>query len=172
MKKKFIFIFFLLTIPLAAKFDTSYVSINFDKNLRINISPYLFGGFIEYYSCFANGPSGIYAQELLNRGFDINDTIRNVSPGWNNWIDSYPEESKWEILNGGFNENGIFYQRIIRKISDGFSGIYQRIFTSKNQGYIFYTYLKGDTTIIDVKMKIMDKDMKCFFPLKTDHNSR
>ncbi len=144
-------------IELFGGYDSAYVNIDYDKEYRKPISPYLTGGFIEYYFSFANGPLGLYAQEFVNRGFDIHNNEMGISAGWFSWYDNANTKVVLKTPEGGFNTNGLHYQRITKENNTGNAGIYQRIFVTPDKGFDFYIYMKGDSSVGDVKLRIMNK---------------
>jgi len=135
------------------------VSIEFNSMERIEVSRNLFGNFIEYYMCFQNGHSGLWAQEFRDRGFDIKHTENGTSDVWEKWGSYYNSKDNWQLIEGGFNENALYFQRIFKENTNNIIGIRQKIYTTVNQGFDIYVYLKGDTTVENVKVLVMDENL-------------
>lgn len=114
----------------------------------VEVSSLLFGSFFEFLDDFINGYAGIWAQELINRGFDMPDiTGDGASNYWFRFRTSDFTDNKLSLLPGGYNENGLYFQRITKKSSSGLIGISQNIFLSDTTCGEFYAYLRtNDST--------------------------
>jgi len=83
-----------------------------------------FGCFFEFLEGFINGPTGLWAQEIVNRGFDLREKdVSGVSYPWIIYNPQQTYKDKIELLQGGYNENGKFFQRIIKTSKTNFYGI-------------------------------------------------
>lgn len=147
-------------VSLYSQISTATISFNFYDKPKNQVSPYLFGGFTEYYFAFEPGYPGIYAQEFINRGFDIENKVYGVSTPWQPWILIGTSDAGWETPAGGYNENGQFFQRIIHRSNNGGPGVSQKVIATKNTGYDFYTYIRSDSNVGNARVRITSVDMK------------
>jgi alpha-N-arabinofuranosidase len=121
--------------------------INTQKVSKDTISNNLYGSFIEFLNHFVNGPKGMWAQELLNRGFDMPDYDWNgTSHHWYKYGDSIKSENIWSLdTNNQYNLNGKFSQLLKSSLNNEI-GITQNIFLNDSISHTFYIYFKGENT--------------------------
>jgi alpha-N-arabinofuranosidase len=153
-----ILFFIIITSEIYPKSQTAFVKLNFDEIARQEVSPLLFGNFIEYYMSFRNGFPGIWAQEFRNRGFDIKIKGLQVSPHWQRYISDGAENVQWEVKDGGYNKNALYFQRVIKFDDKGSAGVQQSIYNSSETGHIFYVYLRSTGDVRNVKIKVIHPD--------------
>jgi len=125
-----------------------------------NISHGIYGGFIEYTAFCINGPTGLWAQEIRNRGFDEpdgdNDGVSGEKDfGWRPFLDP-GVSGVFELSDGGYNRNGRYSQRVTKISGDGRVGVSQLVFISNTAGLDFYIYIKGDTSVGEINVTIAD----------------
>ncbi len=123
------------------------------------VSQNLFGGFTEFLLDYINGPNGIWAQELMDRGFDITNSNESHSIYWKNFIDN-SNAYKISLLKGGYNENGEYYQHLNNKDSKGKVGIYQTFVYDDTVIYEIYLYCKSNNTNTKSYIQITDTNFK------------
>ena len=120
------------------------------------ITPLLFGNFIEFGNDWINGDKGFWAQELIDRGFDMPDNISaGVSRKWNKYNLNNLQDSI-QLLEGGYNPNGRFYQRLIKNSISSKIGIYQNVYVYDSLGNNFYIYLKSNNLKGSIKLLLND----------------
>lgn len=137
------------------------------------LTPMIYGSFIEFLLDYINGPCGMYAQEIHNRGFDeqINEKtgieIWNILP----WTDDL--ESVQQVF-GGYNKNGERFLKLTSNSSKKSTGISQKVWLSKNTDYEFYIYIKSDNPPQVFNIKFTDSTFqniyfqKSFTKFKSD----
>ncbi|MBI5324175.1 MAG: T9SS type A sorting domain-containing protein [Ignavibacteriae bacterium] len=160
MQKKIILLLFLLFSYLAeaGNFD-SKIEVNAKTPLPSKITPLFFGSFIEFIKNYMNGPFGMTAQELVDRGFDMEDKDGyGIAFPWKPLqIDG--SEGNWLLVEGGINQNGKYLQRISRTNTEGVFGIYQHVFLTDSSANEFYVYIKGDSTIQELNLTLYDSTL-------------
>lgn len=125
-----------------------------------NISSAIYGGFIEFLGFCINGPTGMWAQEFRNRGFDEPDEDNDGISGkgelsWQPLID--PDVSAvFSLSPGGYNKNGVYAQKITKVNGTGRVGIYQNIIMSNTADLDFYVYLRGNASVGEVTVALTD----------------
>ncbi len=146
----------LLLLVIIPHFDVyslkkATIDINVANKIPDVVNNELFGLFSEFLLDAINGSNGIWAQEFLDRGFDIADYSKtNIGLVWNQ-KKKYTED-KIEKINGGYNVNGKYFIRLTGKNSDSQTGLYQTIVATDAVGYIFYLYYRGE--IYDGKLML------------------
>ncbi|MFP4527375.1 MAG: hypothetical protein ACLFQX_02420 [Candidatus Kapaibacterium sp.] len=119
-------------------------NVQFDINSAAaqEISPLIYGGFIEFLRDFVNGPLGMWAQEIPNRGFDDRNLNESgLSGDWRPHSD-IPENYYYSLIEGGYNPNGKYYVRIGQS-ANHFRGVRQTIYVSPGVKHDFYIYAKS-----------------------------
>ncbi|GAB1429796.1 hypothetical protein MASR2M18_06290 [Ignavibacteria bacterium] len=124
------------------------------------IPPELFGSFIEFIWDTMNGPFGMYAEEILHRGFDRKGKYEGISENWQPFGDTEViSATTYRLDSGGYNKRGVYAQTIIRNDSSQTeSGIAQDIVINGNVPHTFYVYARG--TAQRASMKIISTDEK------------
>lgn len=142
-----ILIIVLNTIYLRSE-NTKSVKINFDINDTIpsNNTPLLFGQFIEFLNHFINGEMGLWAQEFKDRGLDRKKIFNNIDLGiCENWdsvsTKKFINDNEVKLIDGGYNLNGKYYQKIKNKINIKTS-IFQKVYNDNLVKSDLYFYLK------------------------------
>lgn len=124
------------------------ITLNIQDTIPSNNTPLLFGQFIEYLNHIMNGPSGFWAQDLYNRGFDQPEYIdlkpTGTSFGWK--VRRQKDEPFTYIYQaaGGYNRNGREYQVIVNTEDTLTSSVYQTTYVDDEVGTEFYIYMKGN----------------------------
>ena len=136
------------------------ITIDCSSPLPGEISPAIYGGFIEFIGGCINSPIGLWAQELRNRGFDEPDEdLDGVSGqgiyGWQPLADPDATAS-WSLSDDGYNMRGVYAQQVSKISGMGRVGLYQLILISEHTGLDFYVYLHGDSTVGDITLAIAD----------------
>lgn len=116
---------------------------------------WLFGGFIEFIRDYVNGPSGIWSQELADRGMDINHCGAEISCDWEKYTTDITK-SEWELMEGGYNKNGTHFQRLTSLENGVETGIKQKVQVQRFKSYSSYFYAKSPDNEISFSFKIMN----------------
>ncbi|MFP4542969.1 MAG: T9SS type A sorting domain-containing protein [Candidatus Kapaibacterium sp.] len=155
MKKAALFLIFLFAIctyPGESKQSASvFIALDSQKN---KINPNIYGAFMEMLRDFVNGPLGIWSQDLYDRGFDVTDNFE--TPTY--WYKYNPDEidsADWQMIDGGFNQNGLLFQKIENHTDKGLCGISQLAYVNDNIQSDFYVWAKGSDDI-ELKLRIED----------------
>jgi len=151
-----------LVLPGSTYITNPEASISIDCSVPLpgEISPAIYGGFIEFIGYCINGPIGLWAQELRNRGFDEPDEdLDGISGqgiyGWQPLAD--PDiTASWSLSDDGYNTRGVHAQRVSKISGMGRVGLYQLIPISEQTGLDFYVYLYGDSTVGDITLAVAD----------------
>ncbi len=146
----------LSAVKLQSAIQNAYVDFDYSDTSETYVNPFLFGTFIEYFMSFQNGYTGLWAQELANRGFDIGNYGDGLSPGWFGYGSPWDKPIVWDTPEGGYNENALRFQKITTTTKDGRAGIGQRVHVTDELGLDCYFYARGDKGIEDVKILIID----------------
>lgn len=159
MKKSAIAIFLLVFIGtyLYAKIEPAKIDIKTKEISAWEIKREIFGVFIEFLNWFINFPQGMWSQELVNRGFDMNDINQNgCSEYWQPYINNKDGLANWSLIEGGYNENGRYAQRVELLSSNATAGVTQTIYLNDSVSHIFYVYHKGEINNGELEIKIID----------------
>lgn len=129
------------------------------SNQKPGIKREIYGSFIEYINHFVNSKYGFWAQEIVNRGFDRYpiDNFQNASKFWN----TYPtnESEGIELIPGGYNRKGTFFQRITKKAdSPARLGIGQELIINGDVEQVCYLYYRSDQFKGKVKILFFNND--------------
>jgi alpha-N-arabinofuranosidase len=104
------------------------------------------------------------AQELLNRGFDMESCDSDyVSCYWEKYYTTDTSNIVWKMPDGGVNLNGNYFQRISKSDSTGCAGVYQVVSMTDTVDYNFYVYIKGDSTTGNVSISLMDPTLQTIY---------
>lgn len=129
------------------------VSYKIDKIEKDTINRNIFGGFAEFLNDYINGPMGLWAQELQDRGFDyILDDSSKTSYHWQYWNKDNIEDSTALERKDKYNENGLFSQLLEKKSGIGETGIRQRILISDTITHSFYIYAKSSRIPLNIQL--------------------
>ncbi|MCX7736506.1 MAG: hypothetical protein N2319_07300 [Candidatus Kapabacteria bacterium] len=153
------FLFLLFIVPFSAKSSPKIAKIDIDVNNKKSnvINNELFGLFSEFLLDNINGKNGLWAQEFLDRGFDIYDyTKTNIGKVW--FERKKYSDDKIEKLVGGYNVNGKYFIRLTGKQPDSQTGLYQTIVATDTVSYTFYLYHRGKIESGKLMLGIYDKD--------------
>jgi len=139
--------------------DTFYSSITIDTNKvkKGVVSNKLFGGFTEFLLDYINGPNGIWAQEFMDRGIDMEREDYSTSSHWNTIINDTKVYELYVKL-GGYNENGRFFQYMKNYEEKGDLGIYQTITYDDTTDLDIYAYFKTEDSTTKAIVKILDEN--------------
>lgn len=130
------------SVPINASIKDAKINIDINNKKSNVVKDELFGVFTEFLLDYINGANGLWAQEFLDRGFDIADYSRtNIGKVWNE-RKKYSED-KVEKRLGGFNINGKYYVRLIGTNKDSQTGVYQTVVVTDTVSYTFYLYYRG-----------------------------
>ena len=155
-KISFLLLLFILPEILLSNKQYAFVTLDFEDEKKREIPEELFGNFIEYYMSFRNGKLSIWAQDIQDRGFDMKQEWRNTAQYWYKYVRSASSDPVWEVLEGGYNKNAPYFQRVTKTGNDGYAGVKQNIYATEGAGYDFYVYLRGSQSIEEVKVRIID----------------
>ncbi len=156
-KKLFIlasFLFALNSLQLYSQDAT--IKVTSSVVLPGKVTPLLFGNFLDFLNNFINGSDGIWAQEITNRGFDFRDLYEaGISVHWSKDTN---EVSGNEILllDGGYNKNGRYFQRIVNPENESKQALYQKVYVYDTVGSNFYVYLRSDSLFGKVSVVFKD----------------
>ena len=131
---------FCLSITLIAQQQKAQIIIKDNNPNPYKLNRLLFGGFLEMLNDYVNGSLGLWHQELRDRGFDWDDNNNDGISDY--WISLY--DGNYAQTDGGYNENGLFSQKMINDNSSDISGVAQEVFISDTVSHLFYVYLKGE----------------------------
>lgn len=138
--------------------EEATIKINTNEVAGTPISKNIFGGFVEFLLDYINGENGMYAQELKDRGMDMN--YRHISSADDWEVYSTGKGTKAELLKGGYNLNGQNYQKLSSSSFISKIGVYQNVYINDTVDYDFYMYAKSyeknniTLTLIDSNFKI------------------
>ena len=164
------FYLLLFLFPSLILSNTFYSKIFIDTtNTKKNeVSQRIFGGFTEFLLDYINGPNGIWSQELMDRGFDINNDTKTNSIFWKQYIKN-SNQYTFSLKEGGYNENGLFYQSLNNYDKSGNIGIYQTFVYDDTIEYEIYVYCKSNYSATKAYIKITDTTLdKIFYVYKID----
>jgi alpha-L-arabinofuranosidase len=118
------------------------------------------GGFFEFDEDFMIGKLSMSAEELINRGFDLEKYELGTTRYWNRYFTlGIPEEKIPQYMQDSvnkYNNNGKYAQVIINTFQDNLAGLSQESYISE-AGSDFYIYLKSDTEQ-EVFLRLTDPD--------------
>ncbi|MBS1538865.1 MAG: T9SS type A sorting domain-containing protein [Bacteroidetes bacterium] len=131
--------------PVCAQLLHATISISDTTSANLTpISPLIFGGFIEYIDDVVNGSHSLAAQELTNRGFDMIDNEGyGLSRHWKSWNSSKDGEGNYYLKEGGYNRNGVYFQKL-ENLKIGKFGIAQEVQLPSTVGTNCYVYCRSD----------------------------
>ncbi len=160
MKKIVIILLIIFSYKLYSDTLDAEISVDTKHPLPCKITPLLFGSFIEFIKNYMSGPFGMTAQELVDRGFDMDDKDGfGIAYPWKPLkIDN--ADGSWKLIHGGYNINGRYLQKITRKNNKGTLGIYQHIFLTDSTANNFYIYIRGDSGIKSVSLTLYDSSFQ------------
>lgn len=149
MKKIIFLAFVLFAITAVSAEKTATLNIKKNEFHKDKATRDIFGGFIELVSNFVNGENGLWAQELINRGFDniLYPTLNSsgIVSNWDFEFDTLSESSikQW---SQNYNPNGSwclkFEQANNKRVS-----IRQNFILTDSVDYDFYVYTRSDDTL-------------------------
>lgn len=149
---QFIFWSFSAEFLYAEESFSGNISINLNHS-PVQISPYLNGAFIEKVHDFVIGSLGFAAQELQNRGFDLDNYETGVSRYW--WMYHNNEPASYALSRVDmYNPNGRYSQSVTNMAENNTVGLMQDTYIS-NAGCDFYIYMKSKNNV-NVRLKITD----------------
>lgn len=163
----YISLFLLFAIKSEAEM-TANITVDLNKKKSGKVTNLFYGGFVEFLRDYINGPKGMYAQELRNRGFDLESCKENgISCHWNKYLSNENLKVNYLLKNGGYNENGE-YSQIIEKIEGaGVVGVSQNIHINDDTEHLFYIYYRGDSSVGNVNILLLDTSSNQVLFLKT-----
>jgi alpha-N-arabinofuranosidase len=140
-----VIILIIVLLPLFTEAQTKItVKNSIDKQSQVTAK--LFGNFFEFLFGFINGKYGFWSQELINRGFDMYDYDgHGTSYSWKVYNPQSNPLDAIRLLKGGYNENGLTFQRIYKQSTYGFYGISQSVYVYDTVGGDFYVYLRSES---------------------------
>lgn len=148
----------------AADVSEAAIVVRGDQEVAGDISPLIYGGFIEFTREVINGRTGLWAQELCNRGFDEPDTDSDGISGGEgssgrSWYSECGEgvRASFSIIAGGYNQRGEYLQRISKEQGDGETGLFQYTCFSQDCPMDFYVYMRGDSSAGEVTARLTDE---------------
>ncbi|MFP4527221.1 MAG: T9SS type A sorting domain-containing protein [Candidatus Kapaibacterium sp.] len=111
----------------------------------------------------------MWAQEFYNRGFDFPGNANGVSTYWERYLKDVDEGVYWITLEGGYNRNAVYYQRIFKQEAFGEAGVSQIFRNNTEVPYDFYVYARGEETVGEVKVKILSEDSDTLHKMSIGH---
>lgn len=147
----------MINVGIYANTFNSTITIDTNDAKKGIVSNKIFGGFTEFLLDYINGPNGIWAQEFMDRGFDIAKKDYSTSIYWDTLINDTKLYELY-IKSGGYNENGKFYQHIKNDEENGEIGIYQLITYDDTTHLDVYAYFKTKDANTRAVVKILDED--------------
>jgi len=164
----------LILIIIAISFTNIYsssfnatISIDTNKVKKDIVTNKLFGGFTEFLLDYINGPNGIWAQELMDRGFDIENAESSTSLYWNKSIKK-TDIFEVYLMNGGYNENGRYYQFLKNYSDSGEIGVYQTITYDDTTDLDFYVYLRTKISGTKTILRLQDESFNTIYEANID----
>jgi alpha-N-arabinofuranosidase len=144
--------------------ESARITVHGQHVAETEISDGIYGGFIEFLPGVINGLAGMWAQELLNRGFDEPDVDDNGVAGkpegplgWFPLGDAGAGAS-WSPAAGGYNTRGVYAQSVAKSGGTGRAGLYHLVLLSPPGETVFYVYLKGDASAGEVTARLAGVD--------------
>jgi alpha-N-arabinofuranosidase len=134
-------------------------TINFDfSKVAKDVEPNRFAGiFFEYLKNNVNTNLGVGAQELRDRGMDINYQVWEAREFWTGYYTCDTNLCKIEYLwQEGYNTNSNFHNVMRKNTTEGVAGFSQVIMIDNDSDYEFYCYLKGDIAEGKVTISLLD----------------
>ncbi len=154
-KQILILLFFILSSAFIAAQTKITVKDSIDTESRV--TSLLFGNFFEFLFGFINGEYGFWSQELISRGFDMKDYIgEGTSYPWRAFNLPNDRHNYIQLLEGGYNENGLTYQKLIKTTEEGMFGISQTVYVYDTVGGDFYVYLRTETNTSTAYLMLCD----------------
>jgi len=159
--KKIKFLFLFIAISFTNIYSSSFnatISIDTNKVKNNIVTNKLFGGFTEFLLDYINSPNGLWAQEFMDRGFDIERPNHLTSEFWTPLIKD-SDNHDFSLKSGGYNENGRWYQHIQNYSIDGELGVYQFITYDDTTELDVYAYLRSDDFNSKAFIKVLDENL-------------
>lgn len=119
------------------------------------ISNYLNGGFIEFLFSYVNGPMGLWAQEIHDRGFEEVKAPNKPEEVLYHWKRYNADKEQVQLTAGGYNKSDK-YQLQITGSSNKELGIYQQVWLSDTVTHKFYIYTKSQNASGTAKIILFD----------------
>ena len=152
IKKAAIVILLLLSFSISSVAQAR-ITVTDTNKVKPHITSLLFGNFFEFLKGLINGEYGLWAQELNNRGFDMVDYDgQGTSYFWNVFNPQNSNVDAVRLYKGGYNENGKYFQRIIKYSTQELFGISQTVYVYDTVGGNFYIYLRTKTKTHQAKL--------------------
>ncbi|MDR0927772.1 MAG: T9SS type A sorting domain-containing protein [Ignavibacteria bacterium] len=164
---------FAISISLHAD-NTAKITIN-TKNVNSNkISKLINGGFIELANDFVNGYCGLWAQEIMDRGFEEVYNERETYQHWSRYFndrDTVANKDNVTIVEGGYNRTDNNQLRI-ENAEYVESGIYQLIRINDEISHNCYIYARSENANGVAKIVLFDTlNQQRFFEKELPINS-
>ncbi len=142
---KIVIVCIFLYVPMKSETYNADFSLKTSEVMPYKISNLLFGGFIEFVDDVVDSPNGIWAQDLLDRGFDVPNSDWTTSASWKIHSEGYGEYQT-KLNPGGYNKRGVYEQYLSAKNTwtGSMLGVYQNVFQNDSVGFDFYLYFKGN----------------------------
>jgi len=142
---KIVIVCIFLYVPMKSETYDADFSLKTSEVMPYKISNLLFGGFLEFVTNVIDSPTGIWGQDLLDRGFDVSNSEGTTSASWKIYKEGYGEYQT-KLNPGGYNKRGAFEQYLSAKNASRGSmlGVYQTVFQNDTVGLDFYLYFKGN----------------------------
>lgn len=125
------------------------------------VSRAVYGGFIEFLGQVINGPAGLWAEEIRNRGFDLPDTDSDGvsgegAMGWQRLASSSPDAG-WMLRPGGQNLRGVYAQGVMQPTGNGEAGVSQLVLFSPGSLLDFSVYARGDSASGELNVRLSSR---------------
>ncbi|MDR0927622.1 MAG: T9SS type A sorting domain-containing protein [Ignavibacteria bacterium] len=152
-------IFILFTIPLLLSANNSAKIKVYSQIVNpVKTSNLINGGFIEFLNDFVNGPTGMWAQEIFDRGFEEVYRQRQEYYHWKRYFadnDTIAHKNNVEIIYGGYNRSDSNQLRITNA-TEVESGIYQSIQLNDEISHTCYIYVHTENANGIAKIVLFD----------------
>lgn len=146
MKRKIFIVLILLfagILPLESVTEFARINVKSSYPLPGTVTNKLFSAFFEFVDWKMIGPYGMTAQELQNRGFDIESCFETgVSCGWLSY--NHNGIGRCSLVKDMVNLKGVYGQRIDRVQGEGPVGVQQRVMITSDSGLAFSIHVKGE----------------------------
>ncbi|MCX7735551.1 MAG: T9SS type A sorting domain-containing protein, partial [Candidatus Kapabacteria bacterium] len=146
--------------------EKAEITVYVENPIPGKLTSMIYGSFIEFLLDYINGPCGMYAQEIHNRGFDEPINEKTGIEIWN----KLPWCEDLELIQqvfGGFNKNGERYLKLISNDNNKSLGVSQKVWLSENTEYEFYIYHKSEHPPKVFNIKLTDSTFTQVYFKKT-----
>jgi len=149
--------------PRQGETETARITVHGQEVAEAEVSVGIYGGFIEFLPNVINGLTGMWAQELSNRGFDEPDGDANGVSGKQSGLAWFPLGDpgagvSWSLPSGGYNPRGVYAQSVEKSGGVGRAGLCHGVLLSPQGEAVFYVYMQGDASAGEVTARLADME--------------